>query len=444
VNNRLSRWGQPLAAALLLVVVSAALPSNAATVTGVIAGSVESAASATPLEGVCVHAFEAPGGHRFAGAGSYEATTSPSGTYKLSVPVGYYIVWFDPSCGGTRESRYGVQYYFGQLDAGSANPVFASAVTPATGTDANLPYGYSLSGNVSAASKAAPGAALAAAGTCVSALDQSGLATNATRSAEDGAFTVGNLPPGSYSVFFDPTCAGERQSAYATQYYDEAPFFVGSARVEVPPAVTGIDAQLVPAATLSGAVHALGAASNGGICAYALAPGGAVAAQAVSEPSGAYHLGNLPGGVYTLKLDPTCAGAQPSYFASESIRGVRLATGQILAGLHNDLPLRYGPPLAVTTRSLPVGRLGVRYLAEVLFEGPSTELGDYRFTATGLPKGLSLLGDLVVGRPEVAGLFKVVLRVRTVATVPPLAAQHSYLLIVQPRQRPRVNRALNR
>lgn len=46
---------------------------------------------------------------------------------------------------------------------------------------------------------------------------------NSTVSGADGNYSVGILPADKYAVFFDPTCANTQTSAYAAQYYDNAP-----------------------------------------------------------------------------------------------------------------------------------------------------------------------------------------------------------------------------
>ena len=123
---------------------------------------------------------------------------------------------------------------------------------------------------------------------------------------------VGNLPPGSYAVFFDPTCAGAQTSSYAAQYYKAKAELSGSTSVKVPPNASGIDAQLASGATITGTVTATGASDNAGICVYALTPAGATATLAVTNASGAYSLANLAAQAYTVKFDPTCADAQVS------------------------------------------------------------------------------------------------------------------------------------
>jgi len=118
----------------------------------------------------------------------------------------------------------------------------------------------------------------------------------------DGAHGIGNLPAGTYSVYFDPTCGRTQMSAYAPQYYDGAVAASGARTVDVQANVSGIDAQLVEGATVSGAVAAPGAANYAGICTYAIDPGGTVSEGVVTSASGSYALTDLAPQTYTIKF----------------------------------------------------------------------------------------------------------------------------------------------
>ena len=248
---------------------------------------------------------------------------------------------------------------------------------------------------------------------------------------------MGNLPPGSYALFFDPTCGGTQASSYAPQYYQAKAELSGSTAVKVPPNATGIDAQLVSGATITGTVTATGASDNAGICAYTLTPAGATASKAVTSASGAYSLANLAAQAFTVKFDPTCANAQVSSFGMATYSGtVNLAAGQTRSGVNGTLALLYGPPPSITNTSLPAGMVGVGYSVDLSFAGPSTEPSDYTFSAAGLPPGLSLFsgasGSTIGGTPQAAGTFGVTITMTTVGDVPPLMSQQKFNLEVQP------------
>jgi hypothetical protein len=367
-----------------------------------------------------------------------KAVTASGGSYQLNASVGPNAVKFDPSCGGTVTSTYALQYYLGQTSLGTANTISVSATTPATGINASLVGGSSVSGTVTAPATTGSSAGPVA-GVCATVEDSAGHAVNSGKTAADGTFMIGNVPPGSYAVFFDPTCGGTNASSYATQYYKAKAELSSSTAVKVPPDATGIDAQLVSGATITGTVTAMGASDNAGICVYAITPGGATATKAVTNASGAYTLANLAAQAYTVKFDPTCAHAQVSYFGPMTYSGtVNLAAGQTRSGVNGTLALLYGPPPSITNTALPAGTVGVIYVVDLYFTGPSTETSDYTFSATGLPPGLSfgsgsgLVGGTIGGTPKAAGSFSVTITMGTVGAVPPLVSQQKFDLEVHP------------
>jgi hypothetical protein len=119
-------------------VVGNSTPAAATSATGLIAGSVDDIASGVPVPGVCVYAYAVNGeqGSWVATGASYRAVTESDGSYEVAVPVANYAVEFDPSCEGTVPSPYARQYYLAQVDLEDANTVFASAISPATATEA--------------------------------------------------------------------------------------------------------------------------------------------------------------------------------------------------------------------------------------------------------------------------------------------------------------------
>ena len=426
-----------------LGVVAVAAPAGAQAQMGAITGSVDDAATGAVLAGICVYAYpvSAYGPRTNPSAPNttpYEATTAVDGSYEMAVPdSGYdYVVRFDPSCGGTKTSPYASQYAaLGQLDFQSANAVDASV--PATGVDAHLVPGFSISGTVKA-----PGGATAVANVCVSVDDTAGYAVNSAETAPDGTYQVGSLPAGTYSVYFDPTCGRTQASAYAPQYYDGAVAASAAKTVDVPADVSGVDAQLVDGATVSGTVTAPGAANYAGICTYAIGPDGAVSEEAVTSAAGTYRLADLPPQAYTIRFDPTCSTGYGSYFGPQVYpQRLQLSPGESLGGVDGTLAYVGGTPLAVTQASLAGGKVYDRYYHTVSVNGPDTE--GYPWQVTGLPRGLSggsgvsfsdeaaaIVGE-IYGIPQVAGTFTVTVTVRTAGMVPPIVATKTFKLVVQ-------------
>ena len=184
---------------------SATPPAGATTLPGLITGSVDADATGAALPGVCVYAMAITGypGDWTASGAQYDATTSASGTYELTVPVGTYGLRFDPSCDNTVTSSYAAQYYLGQPDLESVNAISASATAPATAINVALVAGFSVSGTVTG-----PWLPDGTANVCVIADDAAGAAVGRASTSSDGSFSIGSLPAGNYQVYFDPTCGG--------------------------------------------------------------------------------------------------------------------------------------------------------------------------------------------------------------------------------------------
>jgi hypothetical protein len=85
--------------------VSLAPKAEAAPAPGVITGSADDSTTGAAAPGICVYAYAVNGNEGLAAKVStgaqYEATTVGDGTYEIEAPTGYYVVRFDPSCGGT-------------------------------------------------------------------------------------------------------------------------------------------------------------------------------------------------------------------------------------------------------------------------------------------------------------------------------------------------------
>jgi Carboxypeptidase regulatory-like domain len=412
----------------------ATAPAGATTLPGLITGWVDAGTTGAALPGVCVYAIAITGypGAWTALGPQYDATTGASGTYELSVPVGTYGLRFDPSCDNTVTSWYATQYYLGQPDLESVNAISASATAPATAINVALVAGFSVSGTVTG-----PWAPNGTANVCVMADDAAGGEVGLASTSSDGTFSIGSLPAGNYQVYFDPTCGGARASRYAPQYYPGQALRASAAELQIGADVDGIDARLMKEATLSGTVAAPGAANNAGVCVYALAVGGQLARRNVTDEMGSYAIPNLAAGSYKVIFDPSCGGSQTSYFSSRQYRRtVSVAPGQAYTGINGTLTLRSGPKLSIGRTSLPVGKVYSSYFAALPMAGPSAEESDYAWHVTGLPRGLhsssSSVAEAIVGRPQVAGRFRVTTTVTTSGAVPALAARRTFSLVVKP------------
>ncbi len=362
---------------------AATVPAWAAPLEGVISGTVDAGGTGGPLAGVCVYATAVTGqpGYWVAAGPQYESSTVGTGDYEMRVPVGTYAVRFDPTCDGTVPSPYAVQYYLGQVDLESADAVSASATSPATGIDASLATGFSLSGAVTGL-----GGPNGLANVCVSADDAAAVTVGRATTSTDGIFTIANLPAGNYWVHFDPTCGGARKSPYAAEYYPGQAWPTAAAELPVAADVTGVDARLVNGSSVSGTVTAVDAANSAGICVDAVSAGGAVTGLGITDQTGWYEITNLAAGNYRVKIDPSCNGSQASYFSPEAYaHSISVAAGHAYSGIDVTVALRYGPPLSITLASLPAGKVHSSYFAVLSMAWRSTEESDYAWRLTGLP-----------------------------------------------------------
>jgi hypothetical protein len=174
--------------------------------------------------------------------------------------------------------------------------------------------------------------------------------------ASDGTYQIGNLPPGFYTVEFDPTCGSAVTSMDAPRLYPAA------VQVTAGGSATGIDAVLAAAASISGTVtDAADPAGLAGVCVTAISAGGGIGfATAVTAADGTYTLAGLPGDSYTVEFDPSCDGINPSAdLAQSTAHPVVLPAGGTLTGI--DAVLGSGGAISgtVTDAASPGGVAGV-------------------------------------------------------------------------------------
>ena len=137
------------------------------------------------------------------------------------------------------------------------------------------------------------------------------------RTGNDGTYDL-DVPSGTYTVLFDPTCNDTQPSPYAFQFYDNAGDFGSATPISVAAGSTnvGINAQLADAGTISGTVSD-GSGGAIGVCVTAFSSDGYETNSTVSGPGGGYSIGNLPADTYVVLFDPTCGGAATSADAAQ-------------------------------------------------------------------------------------------------------------------------------
>jgi outer membrane protein OmpA-like peptidoglycan-associated protein len=267
--------------------------STAATISGTV-----TEVGAGDLAGICAEAF-------LNGTGiAASATTAANGTYSISgLAPGSYGVFFTPGCGG---GDFATQWYNTTASGSQAAPgtlVAVTASSPATGINATMSAGTSISGTVTAA---VGGAGVA--GICVTAIPvgATGGAGTPGTSGSNGTYTVGGLLPGSYDVEFS---AGSCGGSYVTQWYNDTSTGASSASgatavaVSVATPETGIDAAMSASTSISGTVTAaVGGADIGNMCVWAYPIGGGVVEKATTALDGVYMLSGIAAGSYTVEF----------------------------------------------------------------------------------------------------------------------------------------------
>jgi sarcosine oxidase gamma subunit len=154
---------------------------------------------------------------------------------------------------------------------------------------------------------------------CVLVLDATGqaVASAASDGDGDGDYTVEEVPPGSWTVEFDPDdgCLGG-QTAQAIQYYSDAgtPATATAVSVSAGETTSGIDGALVTGATITGTIRDGGLSALSGVCVVLEDTAGRPVLRQPTDADGDYTLTQLPPGRFILQfVDDDCAGQAEQY-----------------------------------------------------------------------------------------------------------------------------------
>jgi hypothetical protein len=196
------------------------------------------------------------------------------------------------------------------LSLGAAGALFAGGIAGASGATG------AISGHVSSSSEDP---------VCVLVLDGEGQAIASGASTANGNYTVESVPPGNWTVEFIPDegCAGV-ETGQAFQFYSDQSTRYTASQVTViaGQTTTGIDAQLVLAAKITGTVGEPAGKPLFGVCVVLDDTSGRQVLRQLTNPAGEYSLSQLPPGGYLVQfLDEGCVGASPS-FAPQFYPGV--------------------------------------------------------------------------------------------------------------------------
>lgn len=226
--------------------------------------------------------------------------TNSHGVYRIGpVAAATYDVQF-----GCFESRFGSQWYRGTASRASATPVTVTNGATATGIDAVLTAGGSISGEVTA------GANHPQPNICVQAEDAADNSFGFGYTNSHGRYSMSGLSSGSYQVTFFDCGFGRHHVQLGTATRP------GLVQVVAPGAVTGVNEKLFPAGTISGTVlGGSGTTPQAGVCVIAVpvSPNTSLDA-ARTDSHGNYQMSDLAPGTYKVYFgDMFCFFAGTGY-----------------------------------------------------------------------------------------------------------------------------------
>jgi len=227
------------------------------------------------------------------------AFTNGRGVYRLG-PV--TAAKYDVEFGCT--TPYGDQWYLGSAARASATPVTITGGTTATGVNAVLTAGGSISGEVTI------GAGHPRRNVCVSAEDVADNSFGFSETNRHGRYAIRNLSSGSYQVYFYDCGFGRHQLPLGSAE------FPGVVKVVAPQTVTGVNEKLFPAGRISGAVFGgPGATPQDGACVAAIPVSpNTNEGYTTTGTYGGYRLTGLAPGTYKVYFgDPFCVFAGTNY-----------------------------------------------------------------------------------------------------------------------------------
>jgi len=326
MNDKRTLTGWILAACVMLVVASQGVCQPT------ISGRVLNDSTGAGVVGIDLDVFDLAGN----AVPVTGAISGIDGAYTLVLTTaGTYLVRVDPS----RLDGFSDLYYDNVLFRSAATPIVVDVNLPATGIDFRLRPGFELRGRVHSL------------GTPVGDVDLDLYGANGeflsgypARTASDGSYAIGALPPGTYLLKADPDPS--LGQFYVQQYYggsvDQAmatPITIGGIDV------IGVDVDLKPGGLVAGRIVG---ASDGlpqerlDLDIYDSA-GARLPFTARTDADGYYQLGPLPAGEFFLRVDPTIAQGYPRIYYPNSVSqsggtAVSVVNGQITSNIDFSLP----------------------------------------------------------------------------------------------------------
>ena len=309
-----------------------------------ISGRVTNSVTRGPAN-ACVIAESVSGGFGYGTGygGDGFATTNPDGTYTINnLAAGSYEVYFY-ACD---VESYIAQYYSGKATWLEADLVVVGAGESRTGIDAALHPGATISGRVTRPSGAP------AVDVCVVTFRAGSTSSGAGGlSDSDGNYRITGLPAGQYKVMFT-SCYGT--VPYVTQFYAAKSGFetANTLTLAAGESRPGVDAQMQPAASISGRVVGPSGEIPTGHCAAAYTSSNTSAGTAgVNSTDGSYTITGLVAGSYKVRFYRCVSGSnvyEEQWYNGksgwDSADAVVLTTGQERTGA--DATLRLAASIA--------------------------------------------------------------------------------------------------
>lgn len=331
-------------------------PGSALAAGGSISGrvtafSIHLSPGANPIEGVKVCAWPLASEE-----GEFCSQTDAEGDYEIAgLANGEYGVEFNG-----RGVGYETRFYANEESWWEADPVVVEG-GPVTGIDADLHHLTGIEGTVTRSADGEPvGEVEVCAWPVVESEESFG---GCGETAADGSYLIAGLEPGEYKVEFWPGYTGQN---LAYQFYKDKDrwFEADTVVVEAEGLTPGIDAELHPGATISGAVTtATGLPLNEIVVCSIDAPTGQLWICTLTEPDGSYELPFHSKGQYQVVFSLNFAewfeeGSEPGdgyptqFWNNQTTLAaadvIPLAAGQAVPGIDARLGLPPPvPPMAV-------------------------------------------------------------------------------------------------
>jgi hypothetical protein len=406
------------------------------TITGTVTDQNPSSAFANSTIEACPTSNDAP-------IGCYEATgISNSGAFTITeIPTGAYKIIYEPETSGVSHEPVlsdggveggGIAWVAGTSVTANVTAASVFQITAGQSTTVNFvtPQAGSISGAVTVQG---------------STVDESevllysptgSLQSVADASETDGTYTLSGILPGTYKVQFVPPFEGLLEGSVASVFYGGAVDLADAATLTVSPgqAVTGINANLVAGATISGKVTAAqGGAPLGGLTADVVDAAGndilgvfqqeldfefGATDEGIEIPGlttsadGSYEVKGLPAGTWYLRFNGGLAwnGSTylPEYYGGKpSLAGatpVTVTVGQHLTGINEALlqSSATAPGLPEESAGALSGLAKDKVALKFKLAAGSGVAGDLHSFSVKLPKGFSwdkktLAKDLSLG-----------------------------------------------